>query len=118
MAESGRRIPVIVYERPPFEPGRLVTFTLVGGVAGFVGGLALKWVSSFGANDAVLGVGAHGTVWGYTPALVACGLLAGAGLGWAWQRGVIARIEQIPAPSSMRSARRSSSTALASPPTD
>ena len=115
VAENDRRIPVIVFERPPLDVRRVLAYTLVGGGVGFVVGLALKWVGSWGGSDGVVGAGAHGTIWGYMPALLACGLLAGAGLGWSWDRRVIPRIERVPPPPSMRSKRRATSSALAPP---
>jgi hypothetical protein len=103
---ASRRIPVIVFERPPLDWGRFVLGIALGLVAGAALGL-LQWLL------ASRGGGGIGPEWllaptaRYTWPLAFVGVLAGLAFGWTWKREQQARIELVEmAPTVRQRARR------------
>jgi hypothetical protein len=112
-----RRIPVIVFERPPVSWPRLFLGLVLGVVLGAVLGAGAWWLATWGSED----VGAEWLLappMRYTWPLAFCGLLGGLALGLAYGREQLARIELVEIAPTARAAwrrRRSRSTEVAPP---
>jgi hypothetical protein len=125
-----KRIPRIVFDRPPFDLRRFLLCVAVGLLAAFALALLLSWVETISCKpvqaadaadaasgevsycDPVSDAGARFRFWSpfsswsfFIPFMVV-GLLAGATVGWAWKRGVTPRIEMIDMPVPTRRRRQ------------
>jgi len=102
---SRRRIPVIVFERPALDWGRVILGLLLGLLVGAVLGIGQWWLAGVGGDS----VGAE---WLFAPRtrylwpLAFVGIVAGLVIAWGWKREQQARIELVEMAPTPREARR------------